>query len=170
MPISSSAPLLAAALNRAQLRAWSALSDPVPGTMLSVMEAAARAAAAVDSAHDGDDSNHTLGLALDAAVNAAVAAVGGHAGVFPCRTSFAAVNHGVQTALAWKLHVTLERVGTTMHAPGLDFIGPHNATDGQAAPVDPRLTQHQRLVSVDGWRVVRLTDPNHAELSACVGH
>ncbi|MCB5293254.1 hypothetical protein BJQ90_02702 [Arthrobacter sp. SO3] len=70
-----SAPLLAAALNRAQLRAWSALSDPVPGTMLSVMEAAARAAAAVDSAHDGDDSNHTLGLALDAVVDAAVAAV-----------------------------------------------------------------------------------------------
>jgi dihydroxyacetone kinase-like predicted kinase len=70
-----SAPLLAVALNRAQLRAWSALSDPVPGTMLSVMEAAARAAAAVDSAHDGDDSNHTLGLALDAAVEAAVKAV-----------------------------------------------------------------------------------------------
>ena len=70
-----SAPLLAAALNRAQLRAWTALSDPVPGTMLSVMEAAARAAASVDSAHDGDDSNHTLGLALDAAVEAALDAV-----------------------------------------------------------------------------------------------
>ncbi|WP_244208417.1 DAK2 domain-containing protein [Arthrobacter oryzae] len=70
-----SSPLLAAALNRAQIRAWSALSDPVPGTMLSVMEAAARAAAAVDSEHDGDDSNHTLGLALDAAVEAALAAV-----------------------------------------------------------------------------------------------
>lgn len=69
------ASLLAAALNRAQIRAWSALSDPVPGTMLSVMEACARAAAAVDSAHDGDDSNHTLGLALDATVNAAVTAV-----------------------------------------------------------------------------------------------
>ncbi|SFT65990.1 hypothetical protein SAMN04487915_10271 [Arthrobacter sp. ov118] len=70
-----SSPLLAAALNRAQIRAWSALSDPVPGTMLSVMEAAARAAAAVDSAHDGDDSNQTLGLALDAAVAAALEAV-----------------------------------------------------------------------------------------------
>ncbi|MET1021158.1 MAG: DAK2 domain-containing protein [Arthrobacter sp.] len=70
-----SAPLLAAALNRAQLRAWSALSDPVPGTMLSVMEAGARAVAAVDSAHDGDDSNQTLGLALDAAVDAALTAV-----------------------------------------------------------------------------------------------
>ncbi len=102
-------------------------------------------------------------------LDAAVAAVGGHHGVFPCKTSFAAVNHGVQTALAWKLHVTLERVGTTMHAPGLDFIGPHNGTDGQAAPVDPRLTRRQTLVSVDGWRVVRLTDPNHPDLTACVG-
>ncbi len=67
--------LLSAALNRAQIRAWSALSDPVPGTMLSVMEAAARAVAAVDAAQDGDDSNHALGLALDAAVEGALAAV-----------------------------------------------------------------------------------------------
>ena len=70
-----SAPLLAAALNRAQIRAWSALSDPVPGTMLSVMEAAARAAGAVDASQNGDDSNQALGLALDAAVEAAVDAV-----------------------------------------------------------------------------------------------
>jgi hypothetical protein len=102
-------------------------------------------------------------------LDAAVAAVGGHRGVFPCKTSFAAVNHGVQTALAWKLHVTLERVGTSMRAPGLDFIGPHNGTDGAPAPVDPRLTGHQTIASVKGWRVVALTDPNHSELSACVG-
>lgn len=67
--------LLAASLNRAQIRAWSALSDPVPGTMLSVMEAAARAAAAVDAGQNGDDSNHALGLVLDASVEAALAAV-----------------------------------------------------------------------------------------------
>ena len=67
--------LLAAALNRAQIRAWSALSDPVPGTMLSVMEAAARAAAAVDAGQNGNDSNHALGLVLDAAVEAALEAV-----------------------------------------------------------------------------------------------
>ena len=36
-------------------------------------------------------------------LSAAVAAVGGHRGVYPCKASFAAVNHGVQTALAWKL-------------------------------------------------------------------
>ncbi|MEE2530587.1 DAK2 domain-containing protein [Pseudarthrobacter sp. J75] len=67
--------LLAAALHRAQIRAWSALSDPVPGTMLSVMEAAAGAAAAADAEHPADDSNHALGLALDAAVEGALAAV-----------------------------------------------------------------------------------------------
>ncbi|MDQ1593575.1 MAG: fatty acid kinase [Arthrobacter pascens] len=69
------ATLLAAALNRAQIRAWSALSDPVPGTMLSVMEAAARAAAAVDAAQNGNDSNQALGMVLDAAVGAALDAV-----------------------------------------------------------------------------------------------
>ena len=98
----------------------------------------------------------------------AVAAAGGHHGVFPCLSSFAGVNHGVQTALAWKLHVPLERVGTSMREPGVDFIGPHNATDGQAARVDPRLTRHETIATVAGWRVVRLTDPR-LHSTACVG-
>jgi hypothetical protein len=89
----------------------------------------------------------------------AVTAVGGHDGVFPCRSSFAAVNHGVQTALAWKLHVTLERVGTSMREPGVDFIGPHNGTDGSPAKVDHRLTRERPLATVGRWRVVQLTDP-----------
>ena len=89
--------------------------------------------------------------------------------MFPCRSSFAAVNHGVQTALAWKLHVTLERVGTSMRAPGVDFVGPHNATDGAPAPVDPRLTRHEHIADVGGWRVVRLTDPVLHHSTACVG-
>ncbi len=84
----------------------------------------------------------------------AVAAVGGHHAVFPCKSSFAAVNHGVQTALAWKLHVTLERVGTAMRAPGVDFIGPHNGTDGGPADVDPRLTRAAaagQVPACGGW-------------------
>ena len=97
-----------------------------------------------------------------------MAAAGGHTGVYPCGSSFAAVNHGVQTALAWKLHVPLERVGTSMRAPGVDFIGPHNRTDGEAAPVDPRLTHHETVAEVGGWRVVRLTDPR-LSTTACVG-
>ena len=98
----------------------------------------------------------------------AVAAVGGHHGVFPCHSSFSAVNHSVQTALAWKLHVTLGRVGTVMSKPGVDFIGPHNRTDGAPARVDPRLTKVQTLARVGRWRVVRLTDPRLPS-SACVG-
>lgn len=86
--------LLAAALNRAQIRAWSALSDPVPGTMLSVMEAAARAAAEVDSGKNGDHSNHALGLALDAAVNGALAAVVNTEGQLPALEAAHVVDAG----------------------------------------------------------------------------
>ncbi|PTT62662.1 DAK2 domain-containing protein [Arthrobacter sp. HMWF013] len=85
------ATLLAAALNRAQIRAWSALSDPVPGTMLSVMEAAARAAAEVEN---GDHSNHALGLALDAAVNGALAAVVNTEGQLPALEAAHVVDAG----------------------------------------------------------------------------
>ena len=106
-----------------------------------------------------------------AGLDRAAAAVGGHAGVFPCAgpASFAAVNHGVQTALAWTLHVTLERVGTAMSNEGVDFIGPRTAATGEAAPVDPRLTHARTLATVDGWRVVRLTDPHNPHSTACVG-
>ncbi|WP_234399392.1 DAK2 domain-containing protein [Psychromicrobium lacuslunae] len=70
-----SAPLLASALRRAQIRSWSALSDPIQGTMLSVLESAAEGAATVDDALSGDDSNRALAMALDGAVEAALAAV-----------------------------------------------------------------------------------------------
>ncbi len=70
-----SAPLLATALHRAQLRSWSVLSDPVPGTMLSVLEEAARAAMDEEAAQSGDDSNVGLAATLRAVMNAALAAV-----------------------------------------------------------------------------------------------
>jgi hypothetical protein len=101
-------------------------------------------------------------------LSAAVRAVGGHAGVFPCRSSVAAVNHGVQTALAWKLHVTLTRVGTVLRRPGIVFIGPHNSVDGGPAPVNRRLTQMQVLARVGVWEVVRYTRPG-APSDACAG-
>jgi type II secretory pathway pseudopilin PulG len=100
-------------------------------------------------------------------MTAAVAAVGGHARVFPCKSSFAAVNHGVQTALAWKLHVTLGRVGTTMRHPGVMFVGPHDTIDGIAAPVKPDLTSRQLLAVVGAWRVYRVTKPGTDQ--SCVG-
>jgi len=67
-------PLLAAALQRAEIRCWSALSDPVPGTMLSVIEAVSRAANSGEP-HAGDHSNHALAATLEAVVQAALEAV-----------------------------------------------------------------------------------------------
>jgi hypothetical protein len=97
----------------------------------------------------------------------AVAAVGGHHGVYPCRSSFAAINHGVQTALAWKLHVTLGRVGTEMRHQGVLFAGPHDTIDGAAAPLAHRLTQVRLLRMVGAWRVYRVTAPGAH--TGCVG-
>lgn len=67
--------LVASALHRAQVRSWSALSEPVNGTMLSVLGAAASAAAA--SAAANDESNSALVAGLDAVVEAAVQSLAG---------------------------------------------------------------------------------------------
>jgi hypothetical protein len=100
-------------------------------------------------------------------LSAAVAAVGGHHGVYPCRSSFTAVNHGVQTALAWKLHVTLGRVGTAMRHQGLLFVGPHDTIDGAPAAVSRRLTQIRLIAHVGVWQVYRVTAPGAS--TRCVG-
>jgi hypothetical protein len=97
----------------------------------------------------------------------AVAAVGGHDGVFPCKSSFAAVNHSVQTALAYKLHVTLGRVGTTMRHQGVMFVGPHDSIDGIAPPIDHRLTQRQFITQVGAYKMYRMTAPGAD--TRCVG-
>ncbi|MBV9336548.1 MAG: hypothetical protein JO243_11715, partial [Solirubrobacterales bacterium] len=94
-------------------------------------------------------------------------AVGGHHGVFPCKSSFAAVNHGVQTALAWKLHVTLGRVGTSMRHQGVMFVGPHDTIDGMAPPISPRLTQSQLIARAGAWKVYRVSAPGANQ--RCVG-
>jgi hypothetical protein len=100
-------------------------------------------------------------------LSAAVVAVGGHHAVYPCHSSFTAVNHSVQTALAWKLHVTLGRVGTSMRHQGLMFVGPHDSIDGGAPRIDHRLTQRQLLARVGVWRVYRMTSPGAD--TRCVG-
>jgi hypothetical protein len=92
-------------------------------------------------------------------LSAAVAAVGGHQAAYPCHSSFTSVNHSVQTALAWKLHVTLGRVGTTMRHQGLLFLGPHDSIDGGVPRVDPKLTQRQLIARAGVWRVYRVTAP-----------
>lgn len=86
-----------------------------------------------------------------------VAAAGGRAAVLPCARSFAAVNHSAQPALAWDLRVTLERVGSAMTRPGVDFIGPADIATGIPAAIDPSLT-HDRVVARTGaWTAVALS-------------
>lgn len=97
----------------------------------------------------------------------AVAAAGYHRGVYPCHSSFAAVNHGVQTALAWKLHVTLERVGTSMRHQGVMFVGPHDSIDGAPPAVNPLLTSKQLIARAGPWAMYRMTQPGHD--NPCVG-
>src|SRR6185312_9786492 len=74
-----------------------------------------------------DETFASQGVHLLDTLTQAVAAAGGKAGVLPCHTSFTAINHSAQTALAWKLGVTLQRVGTSMRAPGVNFVGPKAA-------------------------------------------
>jgi hypothetical protein len=100
-------------------------------------------------------------------LSAAVAAVGGHRGVYPCHSSFASVNHSVQTALAWKLHVTLGRVGTAMTHPGLMFIGPWDTIDGGPPAISRRLRVGPVIARVGVWRVFRVTEPGRS--TRCVG-
>jgi hypothetical protein len=100
-------------------------------------------------------------------LSAAVAAVGGHNAVYPCHSSFAAVNHAVQTALAWKLHVTLDRVGTSMRYPGVMFVGPHDSIDGGRAAISHRLNRIQLITRVGAWDVYRVWRFGHS--TACVG-
>jgi len=100
-------------------------------------------------------------------LSAAVAAVGGHRGAYPCRQSFSAINHSLQTALAWKLQVTFGRVGTTMRHQGLMFIGPHDTIDGGPPPIAPSLTQRRLVAQAGVWRVYRITAPGAD--TRCVG-
>jgi hypothetical protein len=96
----------------------------------------------------------------------AVAAVGGHDGVYPCKTSFSAVNHGVQTALAWKLRANLTKVGTSMRHSGVMFVGPRDSIDGSPPRIDPRITDIKQIAHAGDWKVYRATVPHH---TSCVG-
>lgn len=116
-----------------------------------------------------DERFASQGVHLLDTLTQAIAAAGGKAHVLPCPSSFTAINHSAQTALAFKLGVTLQRVGTSMRAPGVNFIGPKAPQIGGPAKIDPRLTQAQTVAAAGPWRVVRMTDPNLHHSAACVG-
>ena len=68
-------------------------------------------------------------------LTAAVAAVGGHDAVFPCQSSFAAVNHSRPDRARVEAARDARRVGTSMRHQGVMFVGPHDSIDG-GAPSD----------------------------------
>lgn len=105
-----------------------------------------------------------------AGMRRAVRAAGGPARVLPCPTSFAAINHAAQPALAWDLHVPLQRIGTAMTDQGLDFIGPADVATGIPAAIDPRLLSARQIAHVGAWHVYRLTDPHNPHGAPCAGH
>jgi hypothetical protein len=108
---------------------------------------------------------------LDSAVDQA--AVAGR--LFPCSTSYAAVNHTAQTALAWRLGVPLTHVLTvtyvnrSLRRPALAFFAPRNPITGGA----PTRFVHRlrgRLVTRAGiWRVFRVTKVGDRRANLCVG-
>jgi hypothetical protein len=99
----------------------------------------------------------------------AVKALGGRSGVLPCGSSVVTINHSLQTALAWKLETSLERVKTALHAgePGLAFVGPHDSIDGGYPPVSGVLSVHRVVARVGVWRIVQVYPPGPKP--RCVG-
>jgi hypothetical protein len=105
---------------------------------------------------------------------AAVHAAGGTKAVFPCPTSRAAVNHSVQTSMAWALGSPLTHVLTvtdkdrTLRRPLLAFFAPRNPING-GAPTKLLYHLHGQVLARAGiWKVIRITKPGDS-LNACVG-
>jgi hypothetical protein len=125
--------------------------------------AAGRVSGAVNEKQQADQAV-TIGSQLTAAVRAA----GGPRRLLPCRRSVAAVNHTMQTQLAWILKTPLARVETSLRHPGVDFVGPHIATiDGAAAPIRVQPHSIEPIAQAGVWRVLRVTRPGAS--SACAG-
>ncbi len=82
----------------------------------------------------------------------AVRVLGGKPGILPCGSSVVTVNHSLQTALAWKLGTTLERVQTVLFAPGIAFVGPHDSIDGGPPPIAFKY-KAQLLRKVGAWKI-----------------
>jgi hypothetical protein len=88
-------------------------------------------------------------------LGAAVARFGGKRALLPCRSSVVTINHSLQTALAWKLGTTLERVQTVLRTPGVAFVGPHDSIDGGPPPILYRF-KAVALGRVGAWELYRV--------------
>jgi hypothetical protein len=97
----------------------------------------------------------------------AVALLGGKKGLLPCGSSVVTINHSLQTALAFKIGTTLERVQTVLRRPGVAFVGPHDSIDGGVPPIVFSYTPHL-LRRVGAWKIY-VVDRAGRRTPACVG-
>lgn len=106
---------------------------------------------------------------------AATDKVGGTKRIFPCRTSYAAVNHTVQTSLAWALTVPLTRVlgvtdvDTSLRRPALAFFAPRNPINGGAPTAFVGGLHGHLIARVGTWKVFRVKRAGDSRGNACVG-
>jgi hypothetical protein len=105
---------------------------------------------------------------------AAVHKAGGTKAVFPCPASRAAINHSVQTSLAWALGIPLTHVATvtdkntSLRRPVLAFFAPRNPING-GAPTKLLYGLRGHVIASAGiWKVIRITKPGDSR-NACVG-
>jgi hypothetical protein len=98
----------------------------------------------------------------------AVKLLGGKAAILPCKSSEVTINHSLQTALAWKLGTTLERVQTVLTVPGIAFVGPHDSIDGIAPPIAFRY-RAVLIRRVGAWQIYRVYRAGPHPGGRCVG-
>ncbi len=142
-------------------RAASARGQAI-GAVVAAALLAVGVAFAVGPARTAVDNTRT---AIDAAhlqdqLTQAIAAAGGRARVLACGT--VSVNHTAQTAFAWKLRVTLDRVVVQVRRAGIVFRGPRSLALGDTPQIGLVPPWHKVYLARAGvWRVKEVL-PDHA--------
>jgi hypothetical protein len=120
---------------------------------------------------------HTTQRAVDIynQLLAAIHKAGGANRIFPCRDSHAAVNHTVQTSLAWALDVPLTDVfavtdvDSSLRRPAIAFFAPRNPINGGAPGTLVGGLRGHLIARVGLWKIIRVTKAGHSGENACVG-
>jgi hypothetical protein len=105
----------------------------------------------------------------------AVHKAGGRKAILPCTHSLAAVNHSVQSSMAWVLSVplthvlTVTKVDSSLRRPALAFFAHRNAINGGAPTRLVGGLKGHLITRVGTWKVIRVTRPGATALNACVG-
>lgn len=95
--------------------------------------------------------------------------------MFPCATSYAAVNHTAQTGLAWRLGVALNHVltvtdvDTSLRRPALAFFAPRNPITGGAPTRFVGRLRGTFVTRAGIWKVFRVTKVGNRRANVCVG-